>query len=89
MTPIKEWLQGDKDKGKVGILKQKGLSVEWLGRKSNLSRMSIYHYMNGECVPTYDSLTRICKTLGVPLEEALKYTDAVEATGRPTVGRRK
>ena len=61
---IREWLGHH--------LQQKNLSVEQLARKAGLSRAMIYFYIEDRNRPSSNSMARICKVLGVPLEEGMK-----------------
>ncbi len=48
--------------------KELGLSQEALAKKINVSFRSIYHWEHNETIPRSDSLERLAKVFGVPLE---------------------
>ncbi len=55
---------------------------EALARRSGLSRTAIYRYLNDEDRPSTQAAVRICRALGVPLEDMLRqYT--MKPVGRP------
>ena len=61
-----------------------GLSRERFAKRAGLSRPSIYFYLSGRRRPTTQTMTEICRVLGVPLEEGLRqYVN--KPTGRHTV----
>jgi transcriptional regulator with XRE-family HTH domain len=64
---IREWL--------VPKLSSLGWSVEKFSRRVGVSRASIYFYLVDKKRPTEEVMGRMCKILGVPIEEGLaQYT---------------
>lgn len=59
-----------------------GITVEHLGWKAKVSRGSIYYYLNGTVKPTTQAMGRICRVLGISLEEALRQYSP-STIGRP------
>jgi hypothetical protein len=56
-------------------IEKTGLSLELFARQCKLSRAILYFYLNGTYRPTEESMTVMCRELGVPLEEGLaQYT---------------
>lgn len=91
MTGIKKWLLGDPYSSdpatRAGILAQKNMSVSDLADATAqygkpLWRATIYYWMNGDRVPTVESLDLICRVLDYPLEEALKFVETTKL-GKP------
>lgn len=68
-----------------GLLLLRNMSIEDLARASNLTRTTIYNYINGEDWPTAPSLRRICEALDIAFEQGLRYCTPVEP-GRPALG---
>jgi transcriptional regulator with XRE-family HTH domain len=65
------------------LLTRYKLSVEDLSKEADISRTSLYHYMNDKMRPTEQTMVRICHVFNVPLEEGLsQYTP--KKAGRPT-----
>lgn len=59
-----------------------GLTVERLAQKARISKQQIYRYLLDHSRPNTQTMARICRVLGVSLEEALRqYTP--KPTGRP------
>lgn len=59
-----------------------GLSVEMFARKVGLSRAQLYRYFTDVSRPRTETMAKICKLLGLSLEEGLKqYSD--KPNGRP------
>lgn len=59
-----------------------GWSPEDFARKINISRAQVYRYLNDHGRPTTQTMAKICRVLGVSLEEGLRqYVD--KPTGRP------
>jgi len=64
---IREWL--------LPKLDTIGISVEAFADMADISRASIYFYLNDQSRPSTQSMARICRVLGVPVEEGLsQYT---------------
>jgi len=71
---IQQWLDP--------ILYEKQISVEQLARAAGLSRASLYNYMIDRYRPDEQHMAKLCRVLGVPLEEGLRqYTP--RRRGRP------
>jgi DNA-binding XRE family transcriptional regulator len=49
-----------------------GLSVEKFADRCQVSRASLYFYLKDTCRPSTGVMARICRVLGVPLEEGLR-----------------
>lgn len=65
---IREWL--------VPLLRERRVSVEWLARRTGVSRTIIYNYLRDVNRPTSRTMLGITRALGVPFEEGLKqYTE--------------
>jgi|1_EtaG_2_1085319.scaffolds.fasta_scaffold02078_9 hypothetical protein len=47
------------------IMEQRGIKWSWLIDRSNYSRVSFYHYLNGRRTPPQDFVDNISKALGV------------------------
>lgn len=60
----------------------KGITVEHFAWKVKISRGSIYYYLRGMVKPTTQAMVRICRALGVPLEEGLQQYSPSQM-GRP------
>lgn len=71
---IKEWIKP--------LLEERGLSVEEFTNIAGISRAAIYHYFTDKYRPTEEIMAKMCRALGVPLEEGLaQYTP--RRRGRP------
>lgn len=57
-------------------------SSEALARRADVSRNAIYRYLSDEDRPSTQTMARICKVLGVSLEEGLRQYTA-KRVGRP------
>jgi transcriptional regulator with XRE-family HTH domain len=56
--------------------------------KARISRSALYHFIEDKRRPTENMIARICKTLGVPVEEGkAQYTPS--SMGRPTGSKNK
>lgn len=72
---IREWL--------LNLLEEKSMSVEELANRVGVTRAAIYLYLRDKARPTEQTMTRICRELGVPPEDGLKrYTH--KQIGRPS-----
>jgi transcriptional regulator with XRE-family HTH domain len=71
---IKQWL--------VPQLRAKGMNVEKFAREADIWKTSVYNYMNDTNRPDTETMAKMCRVLGKPLEEGLaQYTPRQE--GRP------
>jgi transcriptional regulator with XRE-family HTH domain len=67
------------------LVKKTGLTFEQFARKVKVSRTAIYAYMVDNNRPETQTMVRICRVLGVPLEEGLRqYTP--KKRGNPNFG---
>lgn len=58
------------------------LSIEEFANRCGVSRAAVYFYMNDRARPTTGTMAKICRALGVPLEDGLQqYTP--KRVGRP------
>lgn len=57
----------------LGLLQAKGLSVEKFARKSNLTRASVYYYLQDKRRPTLESVDRMARALEVDIDLLLQY----------------
>lgn len=53
------------------LVDAKGMSFEQLARAAQLSKASIYHYLNDTRRPSEESMRRICDVLDRPHDEGL------------------
>lgn len=63
-------------------IKAKNLGIEEFSQKAKMSRAALYHFMKDTRRPSDLMIARICKALGVPVEEGkAQYTP--RKAGRP------
>lgn len=58
------------------------MTVERFAWQSKVPRTSLYVYINGSTKPSTRAMAKICKALGVPLEEGLRQYSPTKM-GRP------
>lgn len=69
-------------------LNSRQMSVEQLANRSGLSRATIYFYMQDKNRPSANAMARICRVLGVPVEEGMKQFTP-RKPGRPAGARNR
>jgi transcriptional regulator with XRE-family HTH domain len=71
---IRQWLEPQLDKNEW--------SVESFARKCGITRAAIYLFLSGQNTPSEQTMAKMCKALGRPLQEGLsQYTP--KPKGRP------
>lgn len=77
---LKQWLIGTEDK--PGLLVKRGIGTEDFAYSIGLTRSAVYFFLEDNNRPSPQTLAKMCKVLGVTIEEGLKHVDP-RATGRP------
>ena len=69
------------------MLDKRGISVEKFSYEVGVSKQSLYFYLEDISRPTEQTMARICKAVGRPLQEGLaQYTPKVNGRPKGTAG---
>ena len=53
------------------IIKDKGVRVEGLADVLGINKSTIYRWINGEREPKIDNIMKLCKALGISIEDIM------------------
>ena len=53
------------------IIEDKGVRVEGLANSLGINKTTIYRWINGDREPKIDNIMRLCKALGISIEDIM------------------
>ena len=53
------------------IIEDKGVRVEGLANSLGINKTTIYRWINGEREPKIDNIMKLCKALGISIEDIM------------------